>query len=225
MPIDPPPDLRISHLGYDRKHTSAEDINTYFPLQRLKEAAAAGRIGELNSRFYGGAQPAQPASDDRTPRPENPRPVPRGWHRCRGPGPDLTGLPPDRESDRSPPRSERHPHRRHGLRARHRRARRRRPIPLQRLPARQLLRQAGRPGEPARPCRDGARSAGIGDASPRTTVQSPYRWADDPSWKEDFYRLDLTPEQIAKARAEFDSQKAILKAKLQSSPRSQVVEQ
>jgi len=53
--------------------------------------------------------------------------------------------------------------------------------------------------------------------APRTTVQSPYRWAEDPSWKEDFYRLDLTPEQIAKAREEFDSQKAVLKTKLESS--------
>ena len=52
MPIEPAPDLRISHVGYDRNHTSAEDINTYFPLQRLKEAAADGRIGEINSRFY-----------------------------------------------------------------------------------------------------------------------------------------------------------------------------
>ncbi len=52
MPIEPSPDLRIAHLGYDRTHTSAEDINSYFPLQRLKEAAAGGRIGELNSRFY-----------------------------------------------------------------------------------------------------------------------------------------------------------------------------
>ena len=53
MPTDSSPDLRIAHLGYDRKHTSAEDINSYFPLQRLKEAAAAGRVGELNGRFYG----------------------------------------------------------------------------------------------------------------------------------------------------------------------------
>jgi len=53
MPIEPSPDLRISHLGYDRKHTSAEDINTYFPLERMKEAASEGRIGELNTRFYG----------------------------------------------------------------------------------------------------------------------------------------------------------------------------
>ena len=53
--------------------------------------------------------------------------------------------------------------------------------------------------------------------APRTTVQSPYRWAEDPSWKDDFYRLDLTPEQIVKAREEFDTQKAVLKARLDSS--------
>ncbi len=58
-----------------------------------------------------------------------------------------------------------------------------------------------------------------GAIAPRTTVQSPFRWADDPSWKNDFYRLDLTPEQIANAREEFDSQKAVLKAKLDSSQR------
>jgi hypothetical protein len=53
---------------------------------------------------------------------------------------------------------------------------------------------------------------------PRTTVQTPYRWSDDPAWKRDFYRLDLTPEQIAAAKAEFDSQKAILAAKLDATP-------
>ena len=47
------PDLRISHVGYDRLHTSAEDINAYVPLARLKEAAAAGRIGALVERFHG----------------------------------------------------------------------------------------------------------------------------------------------------------------------------
>ena len=53
MAVEPAPDLRISHVGYDRKHTSAEDVNSYFPLQRLKEAAAAGQVGEINNRFYG----------------------------------------------------------------------------------------------------------------------------------------------------------------------------
>lgn len=48
----------------------------------------------------------------------------------------------------------------------------------------------------------------------RTTVQSPYRWAEDCAWKRDFYRLDMTPEQVARAREEMDNQKATLAAKL-----------
>jgi hypothetical protein len=52
--------------------------------------------------------------------------------------------------------------------------------------------------------------------APRTTVQSPYRWGEDASWKEDFYSLELTAEQIARAREEFDSAKEILKTKLRS---------
>ena len=50
--------------------------------------------------------------------------------------------------------------------------------------------------------------------TPRTTVQTPFRWAADAAWKRDFYRLDLSPEQIERARAEFDTQKAILGEKL-----------
>ena len=47
------PDLRISHVGYDRKHTKAEDPNTWFPLRHLHDAVKAGRIGALTPRFYG----------------------------------------------------------------------------------------------------------------------------------------------------------------------------
>ena len=47
------PDLRISHVGYDRVHTTAADLHSYFPLERLKEAAATGRIGTLVPRFHG----------------------------------------------------------------------------------------------------------------------------------------------------------------------------
>ena len=47
------PDLRISHIGIDRKHTTAEDINTWFPLKQLKRLVAAGRIGEVAPRFHG----------------------------------------------------------------------------------------------------------------------------------------------------------------------------
>jgi len=50
---DSGPDVRISHVGYDRKHTTAADINSYFPLARLSDAAAAGRIGSVAPRFHG----------------------------------------------------------------------------------------------------------------------------------------------------------------------------
>jgi D-proline reductase (dithiol) PrdB len=51
-PIEPPPDLRISHIGYDRDHTVPADINAFFPLATLKAFAAEGRIGSLAPRFY-----------------------------------------------------------------------------------------------------------------------------------------------------------------------------
>jgi len=48
--------------------------------------------------------------------------------------------------------------------------------------------------------------------APRTTVQSPQRWADDASWKLDYNNLaKLTPEDIAERRKEFESVKAAIK--------------
>src|SRR4051794_33880595 len=48
--------------------------------------------------------------------------------------------------------------------------------------------------------------------APRTTVQSPLRWSDDPDWKLDFSNIArLSPEEIARRRAEFDRQKQIAK--------------
>ena len=52
-PVDDPADVRISHIGYDRYHTKADDVNTWLPLPRLEEAVDAGRIGGLSDRFYG----------------------------------------------------------------------------------------------------------------------------------------------------------------------------
>ena len=46
-------DLRISHIGYDRAHTTAEDSNTWFPLPALRRLAESGRIGEIAPRFHG----------------------------------------------------------------------------------------------------------------------------------------------------------------------------
>ena len=46
-------DLRISHLAYDRTHTTAADANTWFPLAQLRRCAAAARIGAVAARFHG----------------------------------------------------------------------------------------------------------------------------------------------------------------------------
>jgi hypothetical protein len=50
--VSPRHDFRISHVGYDRDHTSAEDPNTWFPLRRLEKAAEAGRIESVAPRVH-----------------------------------------------------------------------------------------------------------------------------------------------------------------------------
>ena len=52
-PTDSDPDLRISHIGIDRKHTTAEDQRTWFPLPAMREAVARGLVGEVAPRFHG----------------------------------------------------------------------------------------------------------------------------------------------------------------------------
>jgi D-proline reductase (dithiol) PrdB len=48
--------------------------------------------------------------------------------------------------------------------------------------------------------------------APRTTVENPLRWSDNPDWKLDFSNIArLSPEEIARRRAEFDRQKEIAK--------------
>lgn len=47
------PDLRISHIAIDRAHTTAEDKNSYFPLDALRRALERDRIGRIAARFHG----------------------------------------------------------------------------------------------------------------------------------------------------------------------------
>ena len=46
-------DLRVSHIGIDRRHTTAQDPNTWFPLPALRAAATNGLIGDVAPRFHG----------------------------------------------------------------------------------------------------------------------------------------------------------------------------
>lgn len=85
---DAVPDLRISHVGYDRKHTKAEDPNTWFPLARLREAVKAGRIGGLTPRFHG-------APTNRSQRVTIEADAPGLLQRCREDGADAVLLVPN----------------------------------------------------------------------------------------------------------------------------------
>lgn len=51
--LNPAPDLRISHIGYDRKHCEADDPNTWLPLEALKDAQAAGLVKALAPKLIG----------------------------------------------------------------------------------------------------------------------------------------------------------------------------
>jgi len=78
-------DTRISHLGIDRQHTTAEDSNTWFPLPQLRRCAAAGRIGEVAPRFHG-------APTNRSHRTTLEQDCPELLARCRADGADAAVL-------------------------------------------------------------------------------------------------------------------------------------
>ena len=47
LPKAPTPDLRISHLSYDRKHCMADDPRTWLPMQSLQSAKQKSLIGQI----------------------------------------------------------------------------------------------------------------------------------------------------------------------------------
>jgi hypothetical protein len=50
--------------------------------------------------------------------------------------------------------------------------------------------------------------------APRTTVQSPLRWSESADWKLDYSNVErLSPEEIARRRAEFDRGKEVARQK------------
>jgi len=85
--VDSKPDLRISHVGYDRANTVPEDLNAYVPLARLHEAVTAGRIGSLAARFHG-------APTNRSHRVTMETDAPELLSRCREDGADAVVLVP-----------------------------------------------------------------------------------------------------------------------------------
>jgi len=74
---------------------------------------------------------------------------------------------------------------------------------------------AGRPNDPASQAFTLELALRVLETAPgpRTTVQSPLRWSDNPDWKLDYSNIArLSPEEIARRRAEFDRGKEIAKS-------------
>ncbi|WP_226858329.1 reductase [Diaphorobacter aerolatus] len=81
-------DLRISHVSIDRKHTSMEDSNTWFPLPLMRELVKQGRIGALTRNFHG-------VPTNRSQRHTLAVDVPVILERCRAEGADVAVLVPN----------------------------------------------------------------------------------------------------------------------------------
>ena len=202
-------DLRISHVGIDRKHTTAEDPGTWFPLPALRAAAKQGRIGELARRFHG-------LPTNRSHRVTLEVDCPEVVARCQEDRVDAALLLPNCPVC----------HQSASLAARALEAA---GIPtvvmgcakdiVEYVGVPRLLfsdfplgNAAGRPKDPQSQALTLELALRVLETAPaaRTTVQSPLVWSNSPDWKLDFQNVArMSPEEIARRRAEFDKQKQV----------------
>jgi glycine/betaine/sarcosine/D-proline reductase family selenoprotein B len=202
-------DLRISHVAYDRVHTTATDSNTWFPLAQLRRLAKAGRIGAVAPRFFG-------APTNRSHRVTIETDAPDILARCAADAVDVAVLVPNCPVC----------HQTTSLVARHLEAN---GIPtvvmgcakdiVEHVGVPRFLfsdfplgNAAGRPHDPDSQAATLELALRVLESAPaaRTTVQSPLRWSDDASWKLDY--LDLArigADELARLRHEFDRQKEL----------------
>ena len=200
-------DVRISHVAIDRKHTTAEDPGTWFPLPALRRAAAAGRL-QLAARFHG-------APTNRSHRVTLDTDCPELVARCKADGADAAVLVPNCPVC----------HQTVSLAARTLEASGIATVimgcardiveyvgvPRFLFSDVPLGNSAGRPKDPESQALTLELALRLLEpaSAPRTTVQSPLRWSDDEDWKLDYSNIErLSPEEIARRRAEFDQGKA-----------------
>jgi hypothetical protein len=197
-------DLRISHIGYDRTHTSARDSGTWFPLPALLRAVAAGRVGAVTRRFHG-------APTNRSHRVTVETDAPEILRRCREDGTDAAILVPNCPVC----------HQTCSLVARHLEANgivtvvmgaakdivEHAAVPRFLFSDFPLGNSAGRPHDAASQDRTLELALQVLEAAagPRTTMASPLRWSEDATWKLDYLNLErISPEELARRRREFD---------------------
>ena len=204
-----PHDLRISHIAYDRAHTSAEDSGTWFPLPQLHRLASEGRIGEVAPRFFG-------APTNRSHRVTIETDAPEILAHCQANRVDAAVLVPNCPVC----------HQTVSLVARHLEANgtptvvmgcakdivEHAAVPRFLFSDFPLGNSAGKPHDVASQALTLELALRVLEAAPsaQTTVQSPLRWSADPSWKNDYNNVAaLSADELARRRREFDAQKEI----------------
>ncbi len=205
-------DLRISHIAYDRIHTSATDIGTWFPLPQLHRLASEGRVGSVAPRFFG-------APTNRSHRVTVETDAPEILARCKADNVDVAVLVPNCPVC----------HQTTSLVARHLEANgistvvmgcakdivEHAAVPRFLFSDFPLGNSAGKPHDAASQAFTFELALKVLESAPaaRTTVQSPLRWSGDASWKLDYNNVErMSPEELARRRRDFDAQKEAARA-------------
>ena len=195
-------DLRIAHVGIDRKNANMEDSNCWFPREAAKRGVAAGIVGALSPHFYG-------LPTNRSQRHTLEIDAPCILEMLQADGVDVAVLIPNCPIC----------HQSQSLLARYLEAAGISTVVMG--AAKDIVEYCGVPrllfsdfplGNAAAKPNDIASqdlnfqlalSLLEGAPAPRTTVQSPLRWSDDPSWKMDYSNLErLSQPEIARLRGE-----------------------
>lgn len=204
-------DLRISHIGYDRKHTTAADSGTWFPLPQLIKAKQAARIGEVAPRFFG-------LPTTRSHRDTIEKDAPEILARCQADKVDVAVVVPNCPVC----------HQSSALLARHLEANGistvvmgcAKDIVEHAAVARYLFsdfplgNSAGKPHDEASQALTLELALSLLESAvgPQTTMQSPLRWNADAKWKLDYNNIEqATPDQLAAYRREFDRAKDVMR--------------
>src|SRR5215207_2610028 len=200
-------DLRISHVAIDRKHTTADDVGTYFPLVELRQREALGVIGSVAPHFHG-------APSNRSHRVTLEIDCPEILARCKAEEVDAAVLVPNCPICHQTVSLAARMLEENGI------------ATIVMGCAKDIVEYVGVPrflfsdfllGNAAGRPHD-ARSQAVTldlalrllEQAPaaRTTVQSPLPWSTSPDWKLDYCNVErLTPEEIRRRRAEFDEGK------------------
>jgi D-proline reductase (dithiol) PrdB len=202
-------DMRISHIAYDRLHTSADDSGTWFPLPQLQQRVREGRIGKLSPRFFG-------APTNRSHRTTIETDAPEILARCRADNVDAAILVPNCPVC----------HQTVSLVARHLEANgistvvmgcakdivEHAAVPRFLFSDFPLGNSAGKPHDPESQAFTFELALRLLETAPgpQTTLQSPLRWSVDAAWKRDYNNVAvLSAGELARRRADFEAQKEI----------------